>query len=390
VASQNILILSSDTGGGHRSAALALEQSLIRIAPQKVLVTIARVLEEACTASRWMADVYNYLLRNRQDWMEYYYSAIHLLKPNESKLVLQSSLRYGCQLLDRFVPHAIVSVHPMTQHFIAHVLKRLHLLGRIPLVTIVTDPCAGFWKAWACRDVQRYYVASQDAQDQLIDYGVPAEKITISGMPVNHRFQPVSMDDKPACKAELGLDPEKFTVFLNAGWVGGGNIPKVFEHLAGVPMDDIQVVYLTGQNQDLVEQAHTLASDAAFPIHIMPATDDMPLLMQASDIMVSKMGGLTTFEALTTGLPIIGDHITPPMPQERQTAQYVQNTGTGLMLYDPEAIGRIIADLKNHPDQLRHMHQSALTACRPNAADHIAQDILATLSPRGVATSPTQ
>jgi processive 1,2-diacylglycerol beta-glucosyltransferase len=375
---QNVLILTSNTGGGHRSAAQALEDSLIRLNPGRVLVKIAQVLEDATVVSRKAAELYNYLLREHQDWMKYYYWAVNKIRPNESKLIFKAALGYGGQLFDRYCPNIIVSVHPMTQHFFAYVLRKLRLIDRVPLVTVVTDPCYGFWRGWACEDVKRYYVATSDAKQQLLDYGVASHKIQIVGMPVHSRFQPVAPEQRPHIRQELGLSPEKFTVFVNAGWVGGGNIPKIFSELAEADLD-IQAVFLAGRNERLLREGHQLAEAAQFPIHVMSYTDEIHKVMNASDVMISKLGGLTTFEAMASHLPVIGDAITPPMPQEAQTAELIRRAGAGLLLDKPGDIVPLLQSLTQEPSRYETLLHATRQIGRPGATDRIAENIMAQL-----------
>lgn len=375
IATQNVLILTSDTGGGHRSAARAIEDSLLKTDPSRVQVQITQVLEEATLASRWMADLYNYLLREHQDWMKYYYWAINKLKPNESRLLFKAALGYGVEVFDQFCPSVIVSVHPMTQHFFAYILRKLKLTDRIPLVTVVTDPCYGFWEGWACKDVKEYYVATDDARQQLLDYHIPAHKIHNIGMPVHRRFQPASFEERSWLRSELGLDPDRFTVFLNAGWVGGGNIPQIYESLVKANLD-IQAVFLTGRNEKLMVEGTQLAESASFPVRVMGFTDEIQKVMNAADVMVSKLGGLTTFEALATQLPIIADVVTPPMPQEEQTGMYIEKTGTGILLDRPERIVSVVQSLVNYPERYEAMRAAARLHGKPGAVDQIAHRIL--------------
>ena len=65
----------------------------------------------------------------------------------------------------------------------------------------------------------------------LIDYGIAPERIKISGMPVHPKFAYPGEEAAQAARRALGLDPDKFTVFVNAGWEGGGNIPEIFREL---------------------------------------------------------------------------------------------------------------------------------------------------------------
>jgi hypothetical protein len=176
---QNILILSSNTGGGHRSAAYALENSFLSLRPDRILVKIIQALEEGSILTHRLSDLYNYLLREHQDWMKYYFWAIEKLKPNESRLIFKAAMGYGLRLFERVVQSAIVSVHPMTQHFFSYILRKLHLRDRVPFYTVVTDPCDGFWRGWACQDVDHYFVASQEAKDQLVEYGIGSHRVSV-------------------------------------------------------------------------------------------------------------------------------------------------------------------------------------------------------------------
>jgi UDP-N-acetylglucosamine:LPS N-acetylglucosamine transferase len=282
------------------------------------------------------------------------------------------------------MPDVIVSVHPMTQHFFAYVLRRLNLQDKIPLLTVVTDPYHGFWKGWACDDVSQYYVASEFARQQLIDFGVGGQKIQVVGMPVHSRFQPVTDLEKRLMRSQLGLDPDRFTVFVNAGWIGGGNVPNIYESLvregsaAHLP---IQVIFLAGQNEALYRDASQLAESASFPVKVMGYTPQIESLMNASDIMVSKMGGLTTFEALSCRLPIIADAVTAPMPQEIQTVSYLASTGAALMLKDPNQIVPMLKSLLDSPAQYQALKEAARLHGRPGASDQIAKDVLSYIQP---------
>jgi processive 1,2-diacylglycerol beta-glucosyltransferase len=379
MASQNVLILTSSTGGGHRSAASALENSLHTMSPGQILVKITQVLEESHYINRKAADLYNFLLRDHQNLIKYYFWAINKLKPNESKLIFKSAMGYGMRIFEKVVPNVIVSVHPMTQHFFAYILKRLNLQEKIPLLTVVTDPYKGFWKGWACEDVSQYYVASDDAKQQLIEFGVGSHKIQVMGMPVHSKFQPVNDAEKRAYKQAMGLDPDKFTLFVNAGWIGGGNIPKIYEallHENSLAELDIQTVFLAGRNELLYREAEAMAQSAHFPVRVMGYTDQIDTLMKASDVMVSKLGGLTTFEAMSCRLPIIADTVTPPMPQEAQTAHFLEKTGAGIMLRQPEEIVSVVRSLIDSPNRYHSLKEAVATHGRPGASDRIARDVL--------------
>ena len=372
-----ILIISSDTGGGHRSAAAAIVAGVQKFFDgESYAVRVVRAVEESHHLADKLVRLYNWILRNRQHWMKYYYWIINRIRPDTREFFHKRCVAYVRDLFERWCPHIVVSVHPLTQHIFGRVLKELGLADRVPLVSVVTDPCYGFWKGWACDAVTLYLVASEDARRQLIDYGVAPERIKISGMPVHPKFAYPGEEAAQAARRALGLDPEKFTVFVNAGWVGGGNIPQIFSELARGELD-VQAIFLAGKNDDLRAAAETIALDAPFPVKVIGYSDEIEKLMSAANVMISKLGGLTTFEALACRVPIIGDMITEPMPQEAGTANLIAQRGAGVMLKRPSDVVPVVRRMLE--DELHYSRLRAATVglAIPNATRHIVEEIAA-------------
>jgi UDP-N-acetylglucosamine:LPS N-acetylglucosamine transferase len=372
-----ILIISSDTGGGHRSAAVAIAAGLQKFfAGNSYAVRVVRAIEESHSISARLVNVYNWVLRHRQHWMKYLYWAVNRFRPETREFFYRRSVRYVHELFERWCPHVVVSVHPLTQHAIGRVLRELKLADKIPLVTVVTDPCYGFWRGWACDDVRLYLVASEEAQQQLIDYGVAPERIKISGMPVHPKFD---MPDELAAQAArnaLGLDPQKFTVFVNAGWVGGGNIPEIFRELVRGDLD-VQAIFLAGNNKELRAEAETIALRAKFPVKVIGYSEHVEQLMQAANVMISKLGGLTTFEALACRVPIIADATTEPMPQEAGAATLLAKRGAGVLL---KRTGDIVPAVRRMVEDARYyatMRAATAGLAIPHSTRRIVEEITA-------------
>lgn len=387
---KKFLIITSDTGGGHGSAAAAIAEGLRRFSRHDVLVNIARAIEESHFLAQKLAELYNYLLRYHQPLVKYYYWAIERFRPNESNLFYRMTRRYAQQLFERYCPQIVVSVHPMTQHFLARVLRDLGLIDRIPLVTVVTDPCYGFWRGWACEDVSLYLVATEDARRQLLDFGVPPDKIRICGIPIHPKFQGASESEQSAARVELGLDPERFTMFVNAGWVGGGNIPRIFEEMVrgGKDLREAQAIFVAGRNEALRRDAESLAARAPFPTRVIGYTDAMERVMRAADVMVSKLGGLTTFEALATRLPIIADATTPPMPQESNTARLIVRHRAGVLLERAGEVVPVIRRLICDPAEHAGMRLAAARLAVPDATRRIVDELTRKLDEAAPASPP--
>jgi UDP-N-acetylglucosamine:LPS N-acetylglucosamine transferase len=372
-----ILIISSDTGGGHRSAAAAIVAGVQRFLDgQSYAVRVVRAVEESHSITAKMVRCYNWLLRNRQHWMKYLYWGINRFRPETREFFHKRCIGYVMEIFERWCPHVVVSVHPLTQHIFARVLKELKLADRIPLVSVVTDPYYGFWKGWACDDVTLYLVASDEARRQLIDYGIAPERIKISGMPVHPKFAYPGEEAAQAARSALGLDPEKFTVFVNAGWEGGGNIPQIFRELVRGQLE-VQAIFLAGRNEELRADAESLALNASFPIKVIGYSEHVEQLMSAANVMISKLGGLTTFEAFACRLPIIGDAITAPMPQEAGAASLLVKRGAGVLLQRASDIVPVVRRMVEDTTHYSAMRAATIGLAIPNATRQIVEEIAA-------------
>ncbi|MBX7053884.1 MAG: hypothetical protein K1X36_02935 [Pyrinomonadaceae bacterium] len=374
-----ILIISSDTGGGHRSAAAAISDGLEKFwKGDSSVVRVIKAVEESHHVTDKLVSFYNWMLRNRQHWMKYLYWFVNKIRPETREFFHKRCMGYVRDQFEKWCPHVVVSVHPLTQHIFARILKELNLSDQVPLVTVVTDPCYGFWKGWACEDVSLYLVANEDARDQLIDYGIAPSKIKVSGMPVNPKFREVDEKDAQDARRVYGLDPDKFTVFVNAGWVGGGNIPQIFRELVRGELD-VQAIFLAGKNEELRLEAEQIAKTAKFPVKVIGYSDEIEKLMHSANIMVSKLGGLTTFEALACRLPIIADVTTPPMPQEAGTSELLERRGAGILLKKSTDIVPTIQNLLADSDEYSRMKAATVGMTMPNSTEQIIKEINALL-----------
>lgn len=377
-----ILILSSDTGGGHRSAAQALVDGVERFwHGESAAVRVIRAIEDSHHITEKLVNIYNWILRHKQSWMKYLYWAVNRFRPETREFFHRRCMVHLRDVFEKWCPHIVVSVHPLTQHIFARILRELNLLGQIPLVTVVTDPGYGFWKGWACNDVSLYLVANDDAKRQLIDYGVEATRIKVSGMPVNPKFREVNEGDAQNARKAFGLDPDKFTVFVNAGWVGGGNIPTIFKELVRGELD-VQAIFLAGKNETLRAEAEEIAKHAKFPVKVIGYSDEIEKLMHSANVMVSKLGGLTTFEALACRLPIIADATTPPMPQEAGTVDLVAKNGAGIILERSTDIVPAIRSLMEDETKYRRMRDATASVSLPDSTERIIREIAALLPAR--------
>lgn len=346
-----VLIVSADTGAGHRSAGGALAEALA--AEGCEVVFEPRAIEMTHAVNRGFCGLYNALLRHRPGWMRAYAAILARLRPNEREwLYRRFSRRAVLDLLERVRPNAVVSVHPMTNHYMARGLAELHgPAAAPPLVTVVTDPVGGLWPAWACPDAALTVVATEPAAEAVRALG--AREVAVLGMPVPAAFRPAPRRPGPP------------RLLVTTGWAGEP-LPAVREAIASfcAAVPGLEVMVVGGRER--------------VPI------GEMARLLASADAVLTKPGGLATFEAIACEVPILVNRLRPLMPQEAPTARWIVSEGMGVEVPSAAAAGPALAGLL----QTRERAVEALRRHRrPDAARAIAQSIV-TLSVSKLSRGP--
>lgn len=151
---------------------------------------------------------------------------------------------------------------------------------------------------------------SDDFDDVLIKKGFDINKRLSYGIPVQAKFS--NHIDKPEAKKSLGLDLNKKTVMIMSGGVGFGNIAKTVLNLNKCKAD-FQIVCVCGRNVKIKEKLERLKANGKIKkdIFIFGFANNVDVIMSASDILISKLGGLSTSESFNKFLPIIANKKLP-------------------------------------------------------------------------------
>jgi len=376
-----ILLCFSDTGGGHRSATEAIEAALTELlaeagAIKDISIVSDNVAEKTHPINRAFVDFYNFLLRHNQASMKYYFWFIHFLKPNDSKFGYSISAPYMKKILRDVDPKVVISIHPMINHYLAKAIKDIGMQGEMRLLTVVTDPNAQLWRGWGCEDSDLTIVPNQITYDKLLEWGIKPEKLKIVGIPLHPEFVKPCNVEPSEFRRNLGLAHDRFTLCLNAGWAGGGNMLAIYKALDKVKRP-IQVIFLCGHNQRLYQKVLKQSSTSMVPTAVLPFHDRLADLMPAVDLMVTKAGGLTTYEAVARRLFMAIDTITPPMPQESGTIDILVDNRLARRVSRPSDIIDIIESApQERPDYLSGPLPKAQSLDRADAAYDIARLVL--------------
>jgi processive 1,2-diacylglycerol beta-glucosyltransferase len=301
-----LLILSSDTGEGHNSAAAAIEDAAKSAGLQ---ARIRKPLEESTKVNRSLANLYNVLLTHRPQWMGWYFGLIDSMRPNESEFFYTKHREYIGRFLEAENPDIVLSVHPMLNHFLPRYIKEEGL--QIPCLTFLTDPFPPFWRGWASPYIDQYFVPTDEALQGLSASGIPAWRIQKVSMPVRPPFIPATTSEVQTLRDTLKLDDQSI-ILINGGARGGGPIRRIYESIRKSAAD-ANVLVVCGRNSRLRWRIERLRHPKTRTFGFL---DDIHRYVAASDIVVTKPGALSTYEALACGVPVLLTGLRCLMPQE--------------------------------------------------------------------------
>lgn len=301
-----LLILSSDTGEGHNSAAAAIE---IAARSAGFRTSIRKPLEESSKVNRSLANFYNTILTYRPQWMNLYFKLIDQVRPNDRQFFFAKVRKYIGRFIESESPDILLSVHPMLNHFIQRYIKEERL--GIPCYTFLTDPFPPFWLGWTSPHVDRYFVATDEALQGLTASGIPAWRIERVAMPVRPRFAPPAMTEIQEFRRTLKLN-DAGIILINGGARGGGPIPQIYETIRE-NWSHGNVLVVCGRNRGLRKRLERI-QDAR--TRVFGYLEDIHRYVAAADLVVTKPGAISTYEALACGVPVLFTGMRGLMPQE--------------------------------------------------------------------------
>ena len=193
---------------------------------------------------------------------------------------------------------------------------------------------------------------------------------------MHHKFAYPGRRVAQVARKALGLDPKSSP----SSSTPVGRVAAIFSDFPRVGSRgelDVQAIFLAGRNEELKADAESLAEGAAFPVKVIGYSEHVEELMGAANVMISKLGGLTTFEAFACRLPIIADAITEPMPQEAGTASLLVKRGAGVLLRRAGDIVPVIRRMVEDTTHYSAMRAATIGLAIPNATRHIVEEIAA-------------
>lgn len=361
--------MSAGAGTGHIKAAEALELSFA------VDGRVAEVINNDALqyTNKLFRDFYSRfytsLVRSAPNFLGWWYKTSD--EPWHTDTMRHMIDRLNTKPLVRFIrefdPHITVCTHYMPAGIISHLIAKKQLQARLSIV--VTD--FDFHAMWLSRSFHRYFVAIDETRAHLEMLGIPTERITVSGIPIDPVFQhPINREEE---RLRLGLNPAKPVLLLSAGAYGVGPTEYMVERMLNLN-SDAQTVVICGRNEELKQRILQLVDSRSSRFKVLGYTDEMHKLMKMADIFIGKPGGMTTSEAIACGLPMC---VVSPIPgQEERNSDHLLEEGIAVKCNDLTTLPFKLERLLEDPERLDRMKANALRFAKPTASATIVDTLL--------------
>lgn len=405
-----ILILSCNTGEGHNSSAKAIKLAMDARGgiESEVKDTLSLV---SADVSKNVSDIYIYSTRN--SLFEKAYKIGRRVSDFDSSFkspIYMANKLYAKQLYDYVISggyDAVVCTHLFPAEALTALKRNADL--KVPVLFVMTDyTCIPFLPE---TELDAYVIPHQDLIEEFVEKGLPREKLLPFGIPVDER-RFLDRTDRRQARLELlsGLlanrpetptdsateagsapaveptaasgtanpdtsapavepDIEGRWMLIMGGSMGFGNMGGLISCILEKCSERDRVICVCGRNE---EQRSSLASRFADcpQFRAIGYTDQIPLLMDACDVLFSKPGGITSTEAAIRNIPLV--HTAPIPGVEDRNALFFHYHNMSYSSKDPQQQALVAFRLCDD----KQYRQRMTDAQARNSNTHCCEDII--------------
>lgn len=361
---KNILILTSEMGQGHMSAARGIQEGLELAYGKTYNIEIVNFIEFLNKKiNKVSKKTYEKLASTNPFIVNFLFERWN----KKSRMKLLNILNYPMvyrkikQFFLEKKPDLIISTYPLWDHLTVKLLKKYN--PRIPFISVITDSTI-VHEAWTTAEVDYHIVPDSSTAKALEEQKIHPKKIKTFGFPIKKVFfEPIN---RQKFLESMNLDPKNFTILLIAvSQKKGKNIKTVDQIRASNP--DSNIIIICGRDHHLLSSFEKLGKEKN--TLVLGWTDQMPNFIKSSDIVITKAGGATIMECIAAAKPVI---ITKTIARhELGNAQFVTKRKLGVFLKRKNSnIATAINEIREDYDSyLNNLNK----ASKPKASLEIAQ-----------------
>lgn len=342
---KKVLIFTASIGGGHNEAASCLEKEYKKhgfiVKKLDALLEINKTLDTLIIGSckalinsfpKLYGGLYDISNKGRSNKLiTHFFSKISKEKVYE--IIVQEK------------PDLIISTHAFMVGVIGY-LKKNRLID-IPFISVVTDYEAH--RTYIDENVDAYIVGSDYTSETLVKQGISKNKIFSYGIPIKEEFL--------KNLRSISLKPSSFQILLMAGSLGLKGMKKVLKNIIDVE-GNYNIIVVCGKNKRLKASIEREYDELikSHKITLYGFTNNIPVIMENSDILITKPGGLTISEAIAKRLPIIIPYYIPG--QEKENLDFLLKEGLAIYVSEIDSIKELIELMMRNPEILDIMKRN--------------------------------
>ena len=365
------LILSANTGQGHNSCAKAIQEAFQCRGDECDIRDVFGLVSERLSRMISFNHDRTYRKSPAKSDAEYRFLEGHPQLFRQGRFIYRV-MSIGRGKVERCIRQggydAVICTHVLAAMMLTAATQKGGLHVKTAFVS--TDYSCTPGVNGTCLDC--YFIPHESLAADFLAAQIPPEKIMSTGIPVSRQFFPVSEKEKAAVNAAFGIAPEKRHLLVACGSMGCGPIPELLRAVAARLPEDWEVSVLCGTNRELkalLEKEH-----ASLPtVHIHGYVEDVPQLLSASDLFLTKPGGLSTSEAAAVAVPMV--FVDAVAGCEANNLRYFVAQGAAVSGDSPVKVAEACLALMNEPGRLHAMADTLRTRAGIRAAERIVSII---------------
>lgn len=365
-----ILLLSCNTGGGHNSAANAI---CARFAQQGIDCDIRDTLlfiskQHASVVCQGHSYVYKHF--PRLFGLGYRYEERH--RPT----FVYDQIALGAKKFANFLKDnhydAVVTTHIFGNMLMTEARRKYGVT--LSHYAVITD--YALLPGTDMIDPRRFFIAAEELRDWYIRTGVSNDRLTVSGIPISSEF--LNTMTKQEARSRLELPSDGKVILLFSGSIGCGKLQQRVPELEKFLPADARLVVICGNNKRLYRRLSRRCNRQK--VQVVGFTKRVPEYMAASDLCLTKPGGLSTTELLATKLPMILMLSVPGC--ETHNLNHFESKGAAVSTDDWGEALRMTAALIRDDKRLKEMRERLEAIEYPGGANVVVETVLADLNER--------
>lgn len=360
------LFLSVTTGYGHHSCGKAIIECLEQKGVECKMIDI---LDES---SHFLKETINYGFLASSKYLSPVYDAAYRFGELKSTSTPKISITRAVtsliavnikKIIKEWEPDVIVCTHVYSAQVLAELSKITKGILKIGIITDFT-----IHPYWENTNLDHYVTAHPNLTYQFEKKGMNKKKLLPIGIPISNKF--AEMYDRKEARRKLKI-PNKKTILVMSGSMGHGNVVRNIKKLVAME-EDFQIINVCGKNKRLFNNVEKIKSDKK--IFNYGWTDQINLLMSASDCIITKPGGLTTSEALAKNLMIIIGSNFPG--QEERNIEFLLNNGLAMQITKTFTLQEVIYSYFGGSERLDTFSDLCQGYGKPNSSQELSDFIL--------------